>query len=146
MSRSETQTLANHARFVPGYHFVSAGLLAVYLLWCLYRVVVAPSLDTAMALAFAVSMGLLFYYARIFSLTLQDRVIRLEERLRLARLLPAELAGEIERLRPRQLVALRFASDGEVEGLVRRVLAGELAGAAEIKREVRSWRSDHLRA
>lgn len=146
MPRTETQTLANHARFVPGYHFVSAGLLAVYLLWCLYRVVVAPSLDTAMALVFAVSMALLFYYARIFALTVQDRVIRLEERLRLVRLLPAELAGEVERLTPRQLVALRFASDDEVVELVRRVLAGELAGAAAIKRQVKIWRADHLRA
>jgi len=75
----------------------------------------------------------------------QDRVIRLEERLRLERLLDPPLAARISELTTAQLVALRFASDEEVGGLVARVLEGELTGRKEIKRAIRSWRPDHER-
>jgi hypothetical protein len=76
----------------------------------------------------------------------QDRVIRLEESLRLSRLLPPELQSRIDELRVRHLVALRFASDGEVTDLVRRVLGGELTTPDAIKRSIKVWRPDHLRA
>jgi hypothetical protein len=72
-------------------------------------------------------------------------VIRLEERLRLSRILsPADQAA-VESLRPAQLIALRFASDDEVPDLVRRILAGELSKANEIKKAIRVWKPDYLR-
>jgi hypothetical protein len=75
----------------------------------------------------------------------QDRVIRLEERLRMERVLPAELRPRISELTTKQLVSLRFASDEELPELVRRVLGGELAERNDIKRAVRNWRADHQR-
>ena len=83
--------------------------------------------------------------ARRFSCRVQDRVIRLEERLRMERVLPDELKGEIERLTTGQLIGLRFASDAELTGLVRRVLAGELTSRESIKQAVEHWRADDLR-
>jgi hypothetical protein len=84
--------------------------------------------------------------ARLMALKVQDRVIRLEERLRLARVLPADLQGSIETLRTGHLVALRFAPDDEVVELVRQVVAGKLNNQKEIKMAVRNWRPDYLRA
>ncbi len=83
--------------------------------------------------------------ARLNPLTVQDRVIRLEERLRLREVLPAELAREAGALTKGQLIALRFAPDEELEGLVREVLAGRLTKPAEIKRAIKNWRADTLR-
>jgi hypothetical protein len=79
-------------------------------------------------------------------LTVQNRVIRLEERLRLARLLPADLQGRIEELTVGQLVALRFASDGELVELTRKVLTEGITDKKAIKSMVTTWRPDHLRA
>lgn len=146
MAESAPQTFSNHARFVPGFHFVTFGLLSLNVLYAGYKLFRWPSLDSGMALSLAVALVLLSWYSRVFPLTVQDRVIRLEERLRLARLLPADQQARIAELRPRQLVALRFASDEEVPALVARVLAGELTEPKAIKQAVRNWRADHLRA
>ena len=75
----------------------------------------------------------------------QDRIIRLEERIRLERLVPADLRGRVGELTPDQLIALRFAPDNEVPELARRVLGGELKTRADIKGAVKNWRGDHLR-
>jgi hypothetical protein len=76
----------------------------------------------------------------------QDRVIRLEMRLRLKDILPASMHGDIMRLTPAQLVALRFASDSEMPALCRDVLDGKLASSREIKMKVQNWQGDYLRA
>ena len=136
------QNYANHRMFVPGFHFVAVGLLVLNLIWTVYRLFSGagmPLPDRVMAFLLAVALGLLAWYARTFPLKVQDRVIRLEERLRLEQLLPAEL-------RPRQLLGLRFASDEELPALARKVLDERIASADEIKKLVRSWRADHLRA
>lgn len=145
MADAAPQNYSNHARFVPLFHFVTFGILTLNVLWAGYKLVRGFSPDTVMALLVAVALVLLFFYCRIFPLTAQDRVIRLEERLRLARLLPADQQGRIDELRPRQLVALRFASDAELPGLVARVLAGELSEPKAIKQAIQNWRADHLR-
>ena len=88
---------------------------------------------------------LIGFFARAFATGVQDRVIRLEERLRMAALFPDDLAGRIGELETDQLIGLRFASDDELEELTRRVLAGELSDRKEIKRAVRQWRADHQR-
>jgi hypothetical protein len=80
------------------------------------------------------------------ALTVQDRVIRMEMRMRLQQALPPELRARINDLTPRQLVALRFASDAEMGVLVREVLEGRLKTPKEIKLRVKEWQADWLRA
>jgi len=95
-------------------------------------------------LAAALLIG--FLYARLFSLRVQDRVIRLEERLRCQRLLPADLRPRIAEFTSGQLVALRFASDEELPALARKVLGEKLTERKAIKKLVKNWKPDYLRA
>lgn len=143
---NQKQSFENHARWVPPYHFGVLPILLVNLVWSLYQLVKAFSwptvLGTLMALAF-VGMAL---FARTFALTVQDRVIRLEMRLRLERLLSADLKGRIQDLTPDQFISLRFAGDEELPVLVREVLDKNLTDRKEIKRRVKNWQADHLRA
>jgi hypothetical protein len=139
------QTYATHRRLNPLFHFVAVPIFVANLViagvhW--YRV---PS--AASAWLFVVAFGLLasLGLGRLQAVTVQDRVIRLEERLRLQALAP-DLAARIGQLSRQQLVALRFASDAELPDLARRVLAGEFADHGAIKRAVKDWRPDHLRA
>jgi hypothetical protein len=146
MTETPTQTYKTHRRFVPGFHFVTSLFLLLYLGWTGVQLVKHPAVGSAITFLFAVGIVLLFLYARQFPVTVQDRVIRLEERLRLARLLPPDLQGRIEELTPGQLVGLRFAADAEVVGLVRKVLAEGITDREAIKRMITSWRPDLLRA
>lgn len=139
------QTYANHAKLEPVYHVVAFGVLLVnagYAAWMLWR---APGFAAALQLALAGALLILFLAMRVFALTVQDRVIRLEERLRLERLLPPDLRARIPELATAQLVALRFASDGELPELVRAVFAEELTDRRAIKQRIRSWRPDYER-
>lgn len=143
------QSYANHRQYVPGFHFVAFGILFLNLLWTLWRLFTGSALplpDRIWAVAMAVAFLLLAWYSRTFPLKVQDRVIRLEERLRLAQLLPPDLAPRISELSPGQLLALRFASDEEVAELTRKVLAENIRSREEIKKLIRNWRADHLRA
>lgn len=140
------QDHANHARVVPGYHYLLTFLLTVVFGWQVYLLFRHPGVPALIGVALAVSLFLIAWYLRAFAVTVQDRVIRLEERLRLGRLLPADLQGRIGEFTPRQLVALRFASDGELPALARRVLEEKLADPKMIKAAIREWRPDHLRA
>ncbi|MDQ6886430.1 MAG: DUF6526 family protein [Gemmatimonadota bacterium] len=146
MTTAPEQSAARHARFVPGFHYVAGTLALANLIWSIYRLVTRPGADSAKMLLVAVILLQLFWYLRQFPLVVQDRVIRLEERLRLTRLLPPDLQARIDELTPRQLVALRFASDAELPGLTRRVLAEKLTDPRAIKGLITQWRADHLRA
>jgi hypothetical protein len=117
----------------------------LYLGWSVQRLLASPGADTAYALVGALAIFGAASVARLSPLRAQDRLIRLEERLRLARLLPVDLQPQIEALRPAHLVALRFASDDEVEGLVRKVLANPAMTTKEIKQQITRWRPDHFR-
>ena len=143
----DEQNLSNHRKFVPGYHYVAFGILVINLIWSLFRLVrpLVPPFDRLLNLAVAVALLLLAWYLRVFPLKAQDRVIRLEETLRLERLLPADLKPRVGDLRAGQLVALRFASDAELPELTRTVLDRGITSPDEIKKMVRSWRADHLR-
>ena len=99
-----------------------------------------------MALLLAVALVIVYLFARAFALTVQDRVIRLEMRLRMREVLPADLLPRIPEFTRGQLVALRFASDAELPALARRVLDERLTDRKAIKQLVREWQADTLRA
>lgn len=141
-----SQDYANHPKYFPLFHFVAFPLLTINLAIAVRAVFKAPSLATGWGVAFAFALLCMLFAARLMALKVQDRVIRLEERLRMARVLPADLQDSIEKLRPSHLVALRFAPDDEVVELVRQVLAGKLNEQKEIKMAVKNWRADYLRA
>ena len=138
------QDLSNHRRLVPLYHFVLSALLAAYLVHAV-RTLLPLTQESGYRMVLAVALLLLAWFERLFPVTVQDRVIRLEEQLRLARLAP-ELAPRLDEILPAQWTALRFASDAELPALARDVLAGKLAKPDDIKRAIRNWRPDHLRA
>jgi transcription elongation GreA/GreB family factor len=100
-------------------------------------------------MVFLVALSLIFILmviaARLQALKAQDRLIRLEERLRYTRLLPPELAAQAMTMRTGTTIALRFASDDELEKLVTQVLNGELTTSKEIKRAITNWNGDYLR-
>lgn len=141
-----TQNYANHRRYFPIYHYVASPLLSLGLGWALAQWIRTPSWGTAMGFAFALGVITSAFAARLMALRVQDRVIRLEMRLRLREVLPAEMHPSIGELRTGQLVALRFAPDAELPDLVRRTLAGEFARANDIKKAIRDWQADWLRA
>jgi hypothetical protein len=143
---ASTQSYANHTRWYPVHHFVAAPIIAANLVWRTMQAVRQPTGETIWTAVVALGLVALLVAARMQALTVQNRVVRLEMRLRLATVLPPDLAARVGELRLRQLLGLRFASDAELPELVRRALAGELASADAIKREVKSWQPDHLRA
>ena len=142
---STTQTYANHARMVPGYHYVTGPLVLAYLVWSAWRAGTLRDAASLHDLVGALALFGVYAFTRLFPLKAQDRVIRLEERLRLERLLPEALRPRIAELTAGQLIALRFASDAEVVSLVPRVLAGEFPSNKAIKQAIRDWRADHFR-
>ena len=145
MSQEPMQSYSNHVRRVPlGYWAACLSLLfgALGFAWLVAR---QPSLATASALLVALGAGGAAWYARINALRVQDRVIRLEERIRLERLLPPDLRGRIPELTMSQIAALRFASDGEVAELLRQTVAENLHDRRAIKQRIKSWRADWMR-
>jgi hypothetical protein len=141
------QSFENHARVIPLYHGATFGIFLINLIWQAFRLFRDGfSGDRLLLLLVAVALILLFFFARIFALRVQDRVIRLEMRLRLREVLPAPLASRVPELTIDQLVALRFASDAELPGLCAKVLDERIRDRKAIKRMVTAWQADDLRA
>jgi hypothetical protein len=141
-----TQNYSNHVRFVPPFHFVALPILAINLIYSIYRVIHIFSWENLLSLLLAVAFVLIALFGRLFALSVQDRVIRLEERMRMAQLLPADLRARINEFEPGQLVALRFASDEELPELARKVLTDKIGERKAIKQMIKNWRGDYLRA
>lgn len=141
------QSYANHRRYYPLFHFVTVPILVLNII---ARIIFAwkhwgarmPLWDIVVA----ASLLVLAFTLRVMILTVQNRLIRLEETLRLMRVLPEEMRGRVGELSTSQLIAMRFCSDDEVPEMARCVLAGEVKENDEIKRRVKSWRADWLRA
>ena len=133
------QNYANHKRIDPWYHYVAFGLAGVAFLWAAWH----PLQDPWRALI-ATALLVLLLRVRIYALRVQDRVIRLEETLRMQALLPEPLRSRIGELRPGQFVALRFAADAELAARVEEALDGKLGGDA-IKKRIQVWRPDTFR-
>jgi hypothetical protein len=140
-----TQTLASHARYIPAFHFFALPVLLINVFVVGYQFVRDPRLVNGWALLVAVALAIGIAWSRFMPLRAQDRIIRLEERTRLERVLPSDLRGRIGELTERQLIAIRFAPDEEVPELTRRTLSGELKTPGDIKRAIRTWRADHFR-
>ena len=140
------QTYKNHPRLFPPYHYFVLPVLLIHFLNQIRHLWLAPSRATAWAVVVALALAALALFSRVMTLKVQDRVIRLEMRLRLMQLLPQDLQSRINDLTPGQLVALRFAGDAELPGLVREVLEGRLTTAKDIKLKVKDWQADWLRA
>lgn len=141
---SEPQTYATHRRVDPMYHYGVVPLSLLALVLALVALVRHPGVLAAFALATALGGVLLVLKVRSYALRVQDRVIRLEETLRMQRLLPADLQGRIQDLGPGQFVGLRFASDAELADRVREALDEGLRGEA-IKKRIQQWRPDTFR-
>ncbi len=147
MADQKTQNLQNHTRVVPPFHMF---VLPVFMLnagWTIYHVVKAGvSFESVLGVLMAFALLTFALFARVFALTVQDRVIRLEMRLRLAELLPADLRARIPEFTVAQLVSLRFAADAELPALARKVLDENLSNRKAIKQLVKDWQGDYLRA
>jgi len=140
-----TQTYASHRRYIPQFHFFVLPVLVANIIIAIVGFVRYPRFITGWVVVLATALAIGIWTARAMALRAQDRLIRLEERLRLERLLPPDLRGRVVDLKTGQLVAIRFAPDGEVPDLVRRILSGELTTQGDIKRAIQNWRADHLR-
>jgi len=139
------QTYANHTRWHPPFHFFVLPVMLINLIWWIVECFRHPGWNEGWLVVVSLALLLLTFLTRLNALKVQDRVIRLEERLRYQRLLPADLALQAGSLRAAHIIALRFAADEELEGLVRQVLAGRLTKPAEIKQAIKHWRSDTFR-
>jgi uncharacterized membrane protein YciS (DUF1049 family) len=143
----QKQNFKNHTKVVPTFMFFVLPVLALNFGWSLNRWRLGRfSFDGAVAVLTAAALLWGFLLTRGFALRVQDRVIRLEEQLRYARVLPADLQARAAQLSLGQVVALRFASDQELPGLVKKVLEGNLTDRKAIKASVTNWRADDLRA
>ncbi len=140
------QTYKNHAKVVPVYHFVAFPLLVLNFLWAGYRMFELRTGDSIVHTLTALALVITFFFARIFALRVQDRVIRLEMRLRLRDVLPPGLQPRIVDFTPAQLVAMRFASDAELPDLAVAVLRDHIHDKKVIKQMIKEWQGDHLRA
>jgi hypothetical protein len=147
---ADTQNYSNHTRWFPLFHFVVLPLLLLNLIEHLVRIYLAAGSSERWQQGFwalfAFVLLLFALAARMMALKVQDRVIRLEERLRYKELLSAELAAKASDLPVDQMIALRFASDEELQDLAEQVLDGKLSTQKEIKMAVKNWRGDYLRA
>ncbi len=143
------QNLQNHAKFDPPFHFFLAPVALLILVAAVIKAIhngfdgdhIVYSIELILGGLWAL---VLTFKVRLYSLKVQDRVIRLEERVRLEKLLPEKLKSRIYELTEQQLIALRFASDGELPTLVEKTLAGNLK-PKEIKQAIQSWRPDYWR-
>jgi len=141
------QNFANHAKTVPAFHFFVLPVLFLNIGWSIYRWKTSLwSIGGGIGVLTSVAILIGFLCARMFALSVQDRVIRLEERLRCERLLPQDLHTRIVEFEPGQLISLRFASDAEFPTLARKVLNEKMTDRKAIKQQIKDWRADFLRA
>lgn len=143
---NKTQDYAHHAAFFPMFHFFASPITMAYAIRQIVVAVRSPGSAQYWDAAFAIGVMVAVFASRLMALKVQDRVIRLEMRLRLKEILPPALFARFGELRVRQIIGLRFASDAEMPALVERVLKGELVKEKEIKQAVKDWQPDYLRA
>jgi hypothetical protein len=144
---AEQQNYSNHGKFFPPFHFFAAPILIANFIWSFFRL--KPMGYSAYSIFYvfvAAALVVTLTVARIMALKVQDRVIRLEERLRYQRLLPADLQDRADEFTVNQFVSLRFASDAELPALARKVVDEKINDRKAIKQLIKVWKPDDLRA
>jgi hypothetical protein len=139
------QSLANHTRWHAPFHFFVLPVMLINVIWSVVLFVKAPGLNSGWWLVLSLALLILTFMVRLNPLKAQDRIIRLEERLRYQQVLSPALLPQTSALEPGQIIALRFAGDDELEELVSAVLTGKLTKSIEIKRAITHWRGDTFR-
>ena len=141
----EPQSFANHTRWHPAFHFFILPVMLINFVWAIVTFVQGPGWSSGWWIVVSLALLMLTAFVRTYSLKVQDRVIRLEERLRYQQLLSPALAEQASTLSAAQTVALRFAADEELEKLVSSVLSGKFVKTKDIKRAIQQWRADYFR-
>ncbi len=144
MAEKKPQTFANHRRFDPLFHFFAIPIFGLSVIWSIVHFVLHPGLPSAVAFVVLTAATVVTLKTRLYSLRVQDRLIRLEERLRLATLLPEPLRSRIPELTETQLIGLRFAADAELPALCEKALSQNLS-RSDIKKSIQNWRPDYWR-
>lgn len=139
--------LSNHMKFVPAFHFFVLPAMLLNFGWSIYRWIHAGyTVDGFVGIVVAIALFVGFAAVRAMATKVQDRIIRIEERQRFERVLPADLQSRIPEFTIDQLVALRFASNSELPELARKVLDDKIADRKSIKQMIKVWRPDFARA
>ena len=138
------QSYADHGRTDPAFHRFLVPISALTIIVAVVNAVRHPGFNSAWLVLVSIAAGVALFKMRLYSLKVQDRLIRLEERLRLQQLLAEPLRSRIPELTVGQLVALRFASDAELPVLVTRALNEKLS-KDDLKKSVTAWRPDFFR-
>ena len=141
----ESQNFANHTRWHPAFHFFILPVMLINFFWSVITFVKAPGKDSGWWIIVSVALLMLTVFVRTYSLKVQDRVIRLEERLRFQQLLSPALTQQTAALTEAQIVALPFAGDEELEELVNAAVGGKFTKTRDIKQAIKHWRADRFR-
>jgi len=141
----DPQNFANHTRWHPTFHFFVLPVMLINFFWAVVMFVKAPGWNAGWWIVVSLALALLTNFVRTYSLKVQDRLIRLEEKLRYKQVLSPALAQQTSNLTVGQTVALRFAADEELEKLVNSVLSGKFVKTKDIKRAIKQWRADNFR-
>jgi Family of unknown function (DUF6526) len=139
------QTFANHTRRHAPFHFFVVPVMLINVIWSVVQFVKAPTLNSGWWIIVSLALLVLTFLVRVNPLKVQDRIIRLEERLRYQELLSPALLQKTSALGTGQIIALRFASDDELEELMGAVMEGKVTKGIEIKRAIKHWRADTFR-
>ena len=142
---NQGQNFSNHTRFVPPFHYVALPILLVNFVSAVVGLFNGITFDASLHVLVAVALIIVALFARVFALKAQDRVIRLEMRLRMLELLPEDRQGRINDFTPTQMVSLRFAGDAELPELARKVLDENITKTTSIKKMITDWQGDYFR-
>lgn len=142
---NQGQNFSNHSRMVPPFHYVALPILLVNFVSAVVELFNGITFDASLHVLVAVALIIVALFARVFALKAQDRVIRLEMRLRMRELLPEDRQGRINDFTPTQMVSLRFAGDAELPELARKVLDENITKTTSIKKMITDWQGDYFR-
>lgn len=141
----EPQSFASHTRWHPPFHFFILPVMLINFIWSVVVFVKAPDRNSGWWVVVSLALAMLTLFVRTYSIKLQDRIIRLEEKFRYQRLLSPALLEQCETLTLSQIIALRFAGDDELDELVSAVVSGKLTASKDIKQAIKNWRADEFR-
>ena len=140
-----TQNFINHTRWHPPFHFFVLPVMLINFVWSIVVFAKAPGWNLGWWVVVSLALAMLTVYVRTYSLKVQDRIIRLEEKLRYQQLLSPAAVQQASALTVQQVIALRFADDKELEELVTQAIAGRFAKPKNAKQAIKTWRADTFR-